>query len=112
MNTHVFEEDQSKSGLPPDPLWERRLLYNAASSTIVLSFVISRDRIPCARLYLRHVSQDSYRPAIEVPNDDFSIQSPVVCVAPFVFFVLSEWVGSGDAIAGDYKGIGRLDLLT
>lgn len=97
-------------GLPEERLQDRHLQYNARASTLVLSFTVSRLGVTYSRTYVRRIWEDRYRPALDLKDDDYSLEGPVVAEEPIAFFVLSRWPRS--ETAGSYVGLVRLNLET
>jgi hypothetical protein len=109
---HNLPRAQETLGLPSESLFQTRLVYNVATSTILLYFRLSRGRIPYSRIYLRRTSEESYRPAFAFDGDDFSAESPVLSEAGLLYFVLSEWKQVHGNFGSNYIGIGQVDLRT
>jgi hypothetical protein len=99
-------------GLPEERFWERRLQFNARSSTIVLTLVLSRANIPYSRIYTRRLWEKRYRPVLHLESEDFSVEGPVLGEEPYLFFVLTRWVKGHPVTSAKYVGLGRLDLET
>jgi hypothetical protein len=104
-------ELQASLGLPAEQLWDHYVQYSRRAELVVLSAVISRDRIPYSLLYVRGLQEERYRPAVVFPDDGYSMESPILSDdPPYVFYVLSRWVRSGADFVCQYKGVGRLHL--
>jgi hypothetical protein len=106
-------EVQRSLGLPAQQLWEHRVQYSHGAGLVVVSVVISKDRIPYSRIYIRHVEEEGYRPAVALPSEDCTMDGPVLSYdPPYLFYVLSRWIRWGSDYAEHYEGLGRLDLRT
>jgi hypothetical protein len=106
-------ELQSELGLPAEQLWDHYVQYSTGAQCVVLSLVVSRDRIPHSRIYVRHIEEERYRLAVNLPTDDYSVDGPVLSDAPaYLFYILSRWIRSGSDFDSQYIGVGRLNLRT
>jgi hypothetical protein len=103
---------QQEWGLPGERLWERRLQYNTMANIVVLSFVVSRDGLPCAKVFLRRLSESKYRFAVPELGEDMRLESPVLSNTPVLFFIVSRWVRSTHDTLDDQVGLCRLEVDT
>jgi hypothetical protein len=110
---------QRSRGLPGEPLYGARLLFNDAAATMVLACSLRRGGIRLPQAYFRSVTQDRYIATAEIAKRTFGwsgeigIDYPFVCQEPRFICLASQydlsWAETGAPIKS--LGILRVDLV-
>jgi len=117
-HSDAVSRKQQSRGLPPEPLYDTTLLFNDASSTLVLACSVRRGRISFPHLYFRSMLQDRYTSVGELARQTFEwtgeigIEYPFACQEPILVCLASEYDLSWPDTGAPVKSLGilRVDL--
>lgn len=109
---------QESCGLPVEPLYDHRILFDVPSNSMVLSVNLRRRRLDFPQLFYRPANVQVYRavadliaPLVPVEADQLAFGSPVIGRSKLVCVVSSyDFLASEKAVPIDAIGLGRIDL--
>jgi hypothetical protein len=113
-------ERQTALGLPAEPLLSRRLLFDAASRSLILVFHLTRDGIPFPKVYLRGDGAPKYSEITsffsteDLRGESITAETPVLSAGGRLYCLFNRR-GQRSAVGHVpifVVGIGMVDLVT